>query len=152
MMRWIYRVAVLAGAALGAVSTAAIAQLGPTTKYTTFKATAGKALEVANYAAAGPNCTPAPAPGPAIHVVESPKSGTLTVRVAELVYNVSSCPPIKMPAQVLSYEANDSGTDRDHFVYDVTNAKGEVTIYDVTIEITTAPAKAPNVPSREQKF
>jgi hypothetical protein len=151
MIRSIYTVAVLAGAALGAVSTAAIAQLGPTTKYTTFKATAGKALDVANYAAAGPNCTPAP--GPAIHVVESPKSGTLTVRVAELVYNsVGGCPPIKMPAQVLSYEANDSGTDRDHFVYDVTNAKGVVTIYDVTIEITTAPAKAPNVPSREQKF
>lgn len=137
-----------AGMALAAVT--ATAQLGPTTKYTSFKATAGKALEVANYAAAGPNCTPAP--GPAIHVVEPPKSGTLTVRVAELIYNVGNCPPIKMPAQVLSYETNNAGADKDHFVYDMTNAKGEVTIYDVTIDIAAAPSKAAVPPTREQKF
>jgi hypothetical protein len=75
------------------------------------------------------------------------------VRVAKLVYgNVGGCPPIKMPAPVLSYEANDSGADKDHFVYDVTNGKGEVTIYDVTIDIAAAPPKPSTPASREQKF
>jgi hypothetical protein len=131
-------------------SFAATAQLGPTTKYTTFRAVPGKSVEVGNYAAAAQNCTPAP--GPAIHVVEAPKSGTLTVRVAQLVYsNVSGCPPIKMPAQVVTYEARDTGVDTDHFIYDLAGAKGEVTIFEVTIEIAPPPKPAP-APSREQKF
>ena len=107
-------------------------------------------MQIGNYASASHNCTPGP--GPAIHVVEPPKSGTLTVRVAELTYNnVFGCPPIKMPAQVLTYEARASGADRDHLIYDVSGAKGEVTIYDVTIEIAPSSKPAP-APSREQKF
>jgi hypothetical protein len=140
---------VLGAVAIAAASTSAEAQLGPPTKYTTFKAVPGKAVDIGNYAAAKQNCEPGAAP--AIHVVEPPKSGTLTVRVAELTYkNVFSCPPIKMPAQLLSYEARDSA-DRDHLIYDVTGAKGEVTVYDVTIDIVPSPKTAP-APGREQKF
>jgi hypothetical protein len=134
MARLISWSALLLGtAALSAGS--ASAQLGPTTKYTTFKAVPGKAVEVGNYAAASQNCTPAP--GPAIHVAEPPKLGTLTVRVAELTYNnVFNCPPIRMPAQVVTYEARDgSAAERDHFVYEVTGGKGEVTSHDVTIDV-----------------
>ena len=130
------------------MSAAANAQLGPTAKYTTFNAVPGKAVEIGNYASVGQNC--APAPGPTIHVVEAPKSGTLTVRVAQLTYNVFGCPPIKMPAQVLSYEARETGVDRDHFIYDVTGAKSEVTTYEVTIDITPPPK--PAATPREQKF
>jgi len=140
----------LAAMAMALTSTMAAAQLGPPTKYTAFKAVPGKAVELGNYASANQNCSPGPAP--AIHVVEPPKSGTLTVRVAQLTYNnVFGCPPIKMPAQVLTYEARDSGADRDHLIYDVSGTKGEVTIYDVTIEIAPSPKPAP-APSREQKF
>ena len=136
--------------AMALTSTIAAAQLGPPTKYTAFKAVPGKAVELGNYASANQNCSPGPAPS--VHVVEPPKSGTLTVRVAQLTYNnVFGCPPIKMPAQVLTYEARDAGADRDHLIYDVSGAKGEVTIYDVTIEITPSPKPAP-APSREQKF
>ena len=142
--------AALAWTATILTATMAAAQLGPTTKYTTLKAVAGKAVEVGNYATASPNCAPGVAP--TIHVVEAPKSGTLTVRVALLTYSkLFGCPPIKMPAQVLSYEAKDTGADKDRLVYDVAGAKGEVTIYDVTIEIAPAPKPAP-APSREQKF
>lgn len=144
------RASALAATAMVLTSTMAAAQLGPPTKYTAFKAVPGKAVELGNYASANQNCSPGPAP--AIHVVEPPKSGTLTVRVAELTYsNVFGCPPIKMPAQVLTYEARDSGADRDHLIYDVSGAKGEVTIHDVTIEIAPSPKPAP-APSREQKF
>src|SRR5229473_1952227 len=140
----------LAAMAMALTSTMAAAQLGPPTKYTAFKAVPGKAVELGNYASANQNCSPGPAP--AIHVVEPPKSGTLTVRVAQLTYNnVFGCPPIKMPAQVLTYEARDSGADRDHLIYDVSGTKGEVTIYDVTIEIAPSPKSAP-APNREQKF
>jgi hypothetical protein len=107
-------------------------------------------VQVGNYAAANRNCTPAQ--GPVIHVVEVPKAGTLTVRVAQLTFNnVFGCPPIKMPAQVVTYEARDVGADKDHFIYDVTGNKGEVTIYDVTIDIAPPPKPAA-APSREQKF
>jgi hypothetical protein len=144
------RASALAAIAMVLTSTMAAAQLGPPTKYTSFKAVSGKAIELGNYASANQNCSPGPAP--AIHVVEPPKSGTLTVHVAQLTYsNVFGCPPIKMPAQVLTYEARDSGVDRDHLIYDVAGAKGEVTIHDVTIEIAPPPKPAP-VPSREQKF
>jgi hypothetical protein len=151
MTRSIYwRASALAAMAMVLMSTMAAAQLGPPTKYTAFKAVAGKAVEIGNYASANQNCTPGLAP--TIHVVEPPKAGTLTVRVAQLTYNnVFGCPPIKMPAQVLSYEARESGADRDHLIYDVSGARGEVTIYDVTIEIAPSPKPAP-APGREQKF
>jgi hypothetical protein len=146
-----WQVAVLALASVVVASVSANAQLGPTTKYTTFKATAGKSVDVGNYAAAKQDCTPAP--GPAIHVVEPPKTGTLTVHVAQLTYNnVYSCPPIKMPAQVVTYEARDTSTAKDHFVYDVTGGKGEVTTFDVTIDIVTGPPTPTAEPNREQKF
>ena len=145
-----WQASALAAMSMALTATMAGAQLGPPTKYTTFKAVSGKAVELGNYASANQNCSPGPAP--AIHVVEPPKSGTLTVRVAQLTYNnVFGCPPIKMPAQVLTYEARDSGADRDHLIYDVSGAKGEVTIYDVTIEIAPSAKPAPS-PSREQKF
>jgi len=56
-----------------------------------------------------------------------------------------------MPAQVLTYEARETGVDRDHLVYDISGAKGEVTIHDVTIEIAPLPKPAP-APGRDQKF
>jgi len=145
-----WRAVALASAGMMLATVTATAQLGPPTKYTAFKAVPGKAVALGNYASANQNCSPGPAP--AIHVVEPPKSGTLTVRVAQLTYNnVFGCPPIKMPAQVLTYEARDTGTDRDHLIYDVSGTKGEITIYDVTIEIAPSPQSAP-APSREQKF
>jgi len=145
-----WRILALTATIMVATATMAAAQLGPPTKYTAFKAVPGKAIEIGNYASANQNCSPGVAP--VIHVVESPKAGTLTVRVAQLTYNnVFGCPPLKMPAQVLTYEARDSGVDRDHLIYDVSGAKGEVTIHDVTIEIAP-PAKPAPAPSREQKF
>ncbi len=90
-------------AAMCAVSTSAAAQLGPTTKYTTFKATAAKPWRSPTMRQ--PVRTARPPPDPAIHVVESPKSGTLTGACRRARLQRFRLPPIKMPAQVLSYEA-----------------------------------------------
>ena len=125
----------LAGAMLAAT---AIAQ---TIDYTSFDAMPGKPIEIGNYAAIGTNCS-AGTP-PTIKVVEPPKAGTLSVRSGERVYAVANCPPIRIPAEVLTYEARDGATGTDRLVYDIVAATGQVSTKDVTIRLRAPPAAPP---------
>jgi hypothetical protein len=126
-------------ALVGAIlSTVALAQPAPTSNYTSFEATSAKPVQLGYYASAQKNCTPAPIP--TIRVIEAPKSGTLTVRRGELKTDqIAGCPGLKMPAQVVFYQARAGATGSDHLVYLVTNPTGEVGSYDVTITIKTPP-------------
>jgi hypothetical protein len=64
----------------------------------------------------------------------------LTVRRGELKTDqVAGCPGLKIPAQVVFYEARAGATGSDHLVYEVTNPTGEVGTYDVTIAIKEVP-------------
>jgi hypothetical protein len=64
----------------------------------------------------------------------------LTVRRGELKTDqVAGCPGLKIPAQVVFYQARAGATGSDHLVYEVTNPTGEVGTYDVTIKIKEAP-------------
>jgi len=123
---------------IAAISTAAPAQPAPTSNYTSFEATPGKPVQLGYYASAHKDCTPAPLP--VVRVIEAPKSGTLTVRRGELKTDqIAGCPGLKMPAQVVFYQARAGTTGSDHLVYEVTNPTGEVGTYDVTITIKNPP-------------
>jgi hypothetical protein len=126
-------------ALVGAIlSTAALSQPTATSNYTSFEATAAKPVQLGYYASAHKNCTPAPIP--TIRVIEAPKSGILTVRRGELKTDqIAGCPGLKMPAQVVFYQARAGATGSDRLVYEVTNPTGEVGTYDVTITIKEAP-------------
>ena len=55
------------------------------------------------------------------------------------------CPGLKVPAQIVFYQARVDATGTDHFVYEVINASNKVDAYDVTITIKEAPkGSAPN--------
>jgi hypothetical protein len=127
----------------------AIPAFAQTTDYTSFDAMPGKPIEIGNYAAVGRTCS-AGAP-PTIKVVEPPREGTLRVRTGERVYTVANCPPVKLQAQVVTYQARDGAAGTDHVVYDIVGANGQVSTKDVTIRLHDAPRPVPR-PRPDMKF
>jgi hypothetical protein len=126
-------------AVLSMVTAVALAQA---TNYTSVEATAGKPVQLTYHASANKNCTAAPLP--TIRVTQAPKAGVLTVRPAVLMTaKVAGCPKIKVPAQVVLYQANEGYVGPDHVGYEVTNSNGEVGDFDVTITVKAAPAPGP---------
>ena len=125
------------------ISTAALAQPAPTSNYTSIEATPAKPVQLGYHASAHKNnCSPAPLP--TIRVIQVPKSGTLTVRRALLTTDkIAGCPGLKIPAQVVFYQARAGATGSDHIVYEVTDFNREVGTYDVTIKIKEAPKPSP---------
>ena len=125
-------------AAAISISTVALAQPAPTSNYTSIEATPDKPVQLGYHASAHKNCTPAPLP--TVRIIEAPKSGILTVRKAVLTTDkIAGCPGLKIPAQVVSYQARAGAAGNDHIVYEVTDFNGEVGTYDVTIKIKEAP-------------
>jgi hypothetical protein len=137
------------GALAAVASLVATTALAQTTDYTSFDATPGKPVEIGNYAAIGATCTAGAAP--TIKVVEPPHAGTLSVKSGERVYSVANCPPIKIRAEVLTYEARDGATGTDRLVYDIVSATGQVSTKDVTLRLQDAPKPAP-APKPDIKF
>jgi len=91
-------------------------------------------MQLSYHASAHNNCTPAALP--TVRVIQPPTSGTLTVRRAILTTNkVANCPALKIPAQVVIYRARAGYAGPDHVVYEVTDEKGELSSYDVTIKV-----------------
>jgi hypothetical protein len=108
--------------------------LAQATNYSKVEATVGKPLQLGYYASAHKNCTPAHLA--TIRVIDAPKSGTLTVRRAELTTDkIQGCPPLKIPALVAFYQARAGGTGSDHLAYEVTSEDGQVNTYNFTIGI-----------------
>jgi len=126
-------------AAAGLTATGALAQ---DANYTSFDATSDKPVQLGYYASAHKDCTPGRLP--TIRVIEAPKSGVLTVRKAVLTTNnVTGCPGLKTPAQVVFYLAHVGYAGPDHVKYEVTSETGEVATNDVTITVKAAPAPSP---------
>jgi hypothetical protein len=93
---------------IAAISTVAHTQPAPTSNYTSFEATTAKPVQLGYHASAHKNCTPAPLP--VVRVIEAPNSGMLTVRRGELkTEQVAGCPGLKIPAQVVFYQARKIG-------------------------------------------
>ena len=141
--------AVLIPLVAAVISTAALAQPAPTSNYTSIEATPAKPVQLGYHASAHKNCTPAPLP--TIRVIQVPKSGILTVRRALLTTDkIAGCPGLKIPAQVVFYQARAGATGSDHIVYEVTDFNGEVGTYDVTTTIKDAPKRSS--PAKNQKI
>jgi hypothetical protein len=130
----------LSGVMAGAMASTAVAQAA--TNYTSIEAPAGKPVQLTYHASAQKNCTPAPPP--TIRVTQAPKAGILTIRPAILTTEkVAGCPKMKVPAQVVFYQAHEGYAGPDHAGYQVTNSNGEVGDFDVTITVKAAPAPTP---------
>ena len=124
---------------------AASAALAQATNYTSVEATAGKPVQLTYHASAHKSsCTPAPLP--TVRVTQPPKAGVLTIRKALLTTGkIPGCEKIKLPAQVVFYQAREGYVGPDHVNYEVTDSNGEVATYDVTITVKAGPA-APAAP------
>lgn len=124
--------------ALAAVISAAIAQEPPSLNYTSFDATSAAPLQLGYYGALHKDCSPAPLV--TIRVSEPPRLGTFIIRPGQLTTSASAlCPGLKIPAEVVFYQARAGATGKDHMVYEVINASSKVDAYDVTINIKEAP-------------
>jgi len=133
-----WRAVCFAWACMVVIPAASLAQSPSSNNYTSYDATPAKPLQLGYHASAHKNCTPAALP--TIRVVEAPKLGILTVRRGELKTNqVAGCPELKIPAQVVFYQARAGSSGTDHLVYQVTNSAGEVGSYDITINIKESP-------------
>lgn len=143
------RTALLLGfwAAIGsaAVSPVAMAQPAPSMNYTTVEAVPGKPLRIGIYGSANrKDCSPARAP--TVRVIESPTSGSLSVRLGEITTDkIPGCSAIKVPVQAIIYTAT-TAADTDQIVYEITSASGEVATHQATIKILPRP---PNPDTRK---
>jgi len=75
-----------------------------------------------------------------IRLLQGPQLGVLKVRRAMLTTDrFTGCPHLKVPAQVVFYRARAGYSGPDHLRYEVTDAKGEVDVFDITITVKLAP-------------
>jgi hypothetical protein len=134
------RISLVAAMMMASLPVGAHCQPAPSTNYTSLEAEPSKPLQVGFYAQAHKDCSPSKLP--TVRVVEAPTLGTLSVRPNELKTDrVPTCPSLKIPAQVVSYQARDKATGSDHVMYSVTYPNGEIALYDVTIRIKEPPPK-----------
>jgi hypothetical protein len=112
----------------------AFAQSPQTSNYSSVEVIAGKSVQLGYHASAAKNCKAAPPP--AVRVVQPPKAGMLIVRRGALTTDrVGGCPRLQTPAQVVFYQARVGHAGTDHVVYEVTGLDGEVSTYDVSVEV-----------------
>jgi len=131
------------GAAASLLASAALAQ--GSANYTSAAATADSPVQLSYHGSAHRrNCSVAPVP--TVRVTEPPKDGALVVRTGVLTTDkVAGCPQLKVPVEVVFYQARSGYTGPDHVAYQVTSENGEVATYDVTITVKQGPA--PSKPS-----
>jgi hypothetical protein len=135
------------GAVASVVACAALAE--GSVSYASIEATSDHPVQLSYHGSAHRgNCSAAPVP--TVRVTEPPKEGALVVREGVLTTDkVAGCPQLKIPAEVVFYEARAGYTGPDHVAYQVTDEKGQVASYDVTI--TVKEGSAPSEPSKPEE-
>ena len=127
-------IVLLAATFLAGIASATYGQPAPSTNYTSIEAEPNKPVQVGFYAQAHKDCSASKLP--IVRVVEVPTLGILSVRPSELKTDrVPNCPSLKVPAQVVTYQARDKSTGSDEVKYSVTYPNGEIALYDVSIRI-----------------
>jgi hypothetical protein len=115
----------------GFASTAAFAQAS---NYTSVVAADGKPVQLTYHATARKNCSSAPPP--TIKVLESPRDGLLIIRRGELeTSKVAGCGRIKLPVEVVFYQAKQGYAGPDHVRYEIADVNGATSTYDVSIKV-----------------
>lgn len=135
------------GATASLLASAALAE--GSVSYTSVEATPDKPVQLSYHASAHRgNCAAAPAPS--VRVTEPPKGGALVVREGVLTTDkVAGCPQLKVPAEVVFYQARSGYTGPDHVIYEVTSENGQVANYDVKITVKEGAAGGEPSPQQE---
>jgi hypothetical protein len=108
---------------------------------------AGVASQLDYFATAKKDCSPTPPPS--IKVITPPKHGLLTIRRGTVTTNkIPNCPNLQTPVNVIFYTGNAGYAGADEIVYEVTDAKGEIAIYNINVKVNEGPK--PAVKSPEQ--
>jgi hypothetical protein len=108
--------------------------------YTSIDVVTEKSTQIGYHASIKKDCTAGPVPE--IHVITAPKSGTLSVRRALLTTGTSNaCPNTKTGAYVLFYQSRPGITGSDFLAYQLILPQGEISTYNISIEIKAAPKK-----------
>jgi hypothetical protein len=129
---------------------AVVAQTAPVSNYTSVDAVLGTPVRL-GYHASADRTTCKPVRSPTIRVLQAPKEGALTVATGQVTTDkIAGCPPMKIPGQAVLYTANKSDASVDHLSYEVTDAKGAVVVYVITVNIKAKP-HVPSPSRPEQK-
>lgn len=119
--------------------------LSQSINYKSAEVLSGVTSQLNFFATGKKDCTSAPPPS--IKVITSPKHGLLTIRRGTMTTNkIPYCPSLKIQANVIFYTSNAGYTGPDEIVYEITDAKGEIALYNFTItvkEATKSPFKSP---------
>jgi hypothetical protein len=112
----------------------------PESSYKTVDATAAKPVRLSLHGAAHKSiCEPGPLPR--IRVIQSPSLGVLRVRRGTLTTSkIADCPKLKVPVQVVFYQARRGLVGVDHVVYEVVNQNGKIQKFEVTVNVKQSPA------------
>jgi len=128
------KIIVIAATLVTCFSLSAESQTAPSANYSSFETEPGKPVQLGYYAQAHNDCSPSKLP--IVRIIEPPLSGTLTVRPGELKTDrVANCPGLRVPAQIVLYQARDKATGSDHVMYGVTYPDGEIALYDIAVHI-----------------
>jgi hypothetical protein len=103
---------------------------------------AGVASQLDYFATAKKDCSAA-AP-PTVRVITAPKHGLLTIRRGTVTTNkIENCPNLQTPVNVIFYTGNPGYVGPDEVVYEVTDSKGEVSVYNIAL--TVKEGKKPDI-------
>ena len=115
--------------------------LSQSINYKSVEIVAGVVSQIDYFATGKKDCTSASPPS--IKVLTPPKHGLLTIRRGTMTTNkIPNCPNLQTPANVVFYTGNAGYAGPDEIVYEVTDAKGEIAIYNITATVKEGPKPA----------
>ena len=102
--------------------------------YKSAETIAGAQTQLDYFATGKKDCSAAPPPS--IRVISPPKHGLLTIRRGTMTTNkIPNCPSLQTPANVVFYTGNAGYKGPDAVIYEITDAKGEVAVYNITLTV-----------------
>lgn len=106
--------------------------VGQSVNYKSTETTAGVQSQLDYFATGKKDCTAALPP--TIRVIILPKHGLLIIRRG-MMTTPPNCPNLQTPANVVFYTGNAGYIGLDEIVYEITDSKGEMAIYNITITV-----------------
>ena len=102
--------------------------------YSTVEAVSGKTLQLNSHASVTRECNPAPLPK--VRLINRPKAGTFTVRLATLTSaQIAGCQNLTLPVHATFYTSRAGYVGEDQVIYEVTTFEGEIEKFDIAINV-----------------
>jgi hypothetical protein len=116
------------------IAASAFPAFSQSANYKSTETVAGVASQLDYFATGKKDCSPA-AP-PTVRVITPPKHGLLTIRRGTVTTNkIQNCPNLQTPVNVIFYTGNAGYAGPDEVVYEVTDSKGEVSVYNIAVNV-----------------